>query len=276
LPEIIRAIVMGVVQGLTEFVPISSSAHLALVPWFLGWPPAGFLFDLMLHWGTLLAVVVVFWRDLLALIAAWFRSIGRGSLADPMARLAWYIVFGSVPAVLLGFFFKDFVEGLFLNPQAIAIALFVTAALLAVSELLTTNLRNPRALERMNWGDAVVIGLAQALSLAPGISRSGSTIAAGLARGIRRDEAARFSFLLGTPVIFGAGLLQLVSVLQSDVAQVTDNWTPLIAGFVAAAVAGIVAIRFLLRYLRNHTLYIFSIYCLILGAVTIARSFMIF
>jgi undecaprenyl-diphosphatase len=141
---------------------------------------------------------------------------------------------------------------------------------------LTTNLRNPRALERMNWGDAVVIGLAQALSLAPGISRSGSTIAAGLARGIRRDEAARFSFLLGTPVIFGAGLLQLVSVLQSDVAQVTDNWTPLIAGFVAAAVAGIVAIRFLLRYLRNHTLYIFSIYCLILGAVTIARSFMIF
>jgi undecaprenyl-diphosphatase len=275
LPEIIRAIVMGVVQGLTEFVPISSSAHLALVPWFLGWPPAGFLFDLMLHWGTLLAVVVVFWRDLLELIAAWFRSIGRGSLADPMARVAWYIILGSIPAVLLGFFFKDFVEGLFLNPQAIAIALFVTAALLAVSELLTTNLRNPRALERMNWGDAVVIGLAQALSLAPGISRSGSTIAAGLARGIRRDEAARFSFLLGTPVIFGAGLLQLVSVLQSDVAQVTDNWTPLIAGFVAAAVAGIVAIRFLLRYLRNHTLYIFSIYCLILGAVTIARSFMI-
>lgn len=275
MPEIFRAIVMGIVQGLTEFVPVSSSAHLALVPWYLGWPPAGFLFDLMLHWGTLLAVVVVFWRDFLELVAAWFRSIGRRSLADPMARVAWFIILGSIPAVVLGFLFKDFVEGLFLDPRAIGFCLLVTAALLALSELLTANLRDPRPLDRMNGIDAVVIGLAQALALAPGISRSGSTIAAGLARGIRRDQAARFSFLLGTPVIFGAGLLQLVDVLQSDAAQLTDNWLPLISGFIAAAVAGIVAIRFLLRYLRNHTLYIFSVYCLVLGLITIARSFLL-
>jgi undecaprenyl-diphosphatase len=220
----------------------------------------------------LLAVLVVFWRDFLELIGAWFRSIGRRSLADPMARAAWFIIIGSIPAVVLGFRFKDFVEGLFLNPPVIGFSLIVTAVLLALSEILTTNLHDPRPLDRMNWIDAVVIGLAQALALAPGISRSGSTIAAGLARGIRRDQAARFSFLLGAPVIFGAGLLQLVDVLQSNPAQITNGWLPIVAGFIASAVAGIVAISFLLRYLRNHTLYIFSAYCLILGLVTIARS----
>jgi undecaprenyl-diphosphatase len=263
---------MGIVQGLTEFIPVSSSAHLALVPWLLGWEPEGFLFDLMLHWGTLLAVAVVFWRDFLDLIGAWFRSIGRRSLAEPMARVAWFIILGSIPAVVLGFLFKDFVEGLFLNPPAVGFFLLVTAVLLALAEILTANLRTPRLLEGMNWVDAVAIGFAQALALAPGISRSGSTIAVGLARGIRRDQAARFSFLLGTPVIFGAGLLTLVDALQADAGQVAGNWLPLLAGFIAAAISGVLAIRFLLRYLRNHTLYVFSIYCLILGSVTIVLS----
>jgi undecaprenyl-diphosphatase len=273
LNELFRAIIMGIVQGLTEFIPVSSSAHLALVPWLLGWPPAGFLFDLMLHWGTLLAVFVVFWRDFIDLIGAWFRSIGRRSLADPNARLAWFIILGSIPAVVLGFLFKDFVEGLFLNPPAIGFFLLITAVILALAEILTTNLRNPRLLDRMNWVDAVAIGFAQALALAPGISRSGSTIATGLARGLRRDQAARFSFLLGTPVIFGAGLLQLVDVMQTDPSLVMNQLVPLAAGFAAAAIAGILAIRFLLRYLRNHTLYIFSAYCLVLGIVTIAISY---
>jgi undecaprenyl-diphosphatase len=273
LNELFRAIIMGIVQGLTEFIPVSSSAHLALVPWFLGWPPAGFLFDLMLHWGTLLAVFVVFRRDFVNLIGAWFGSIGRRSLADPNARLAWFIILGSIPAVVLGFLFKDFVEGLFLNPPAIGFFLLITAVILALAEILTANLRNPRLLDRMNWIDAIAIGFAQALALAPGISRSGSTIAAGLARGLRREEAARFSFLLGTPVIFGAGMLQLADVMQSDPTEVTNHLLPLAAGFAAAAIAGILAIRFLLRYLRNHTLYIFSAYCLVLGIVTIALSY---
>jgi undecaprenyl-diphosphatase len=227
----------------------------------------------MLHWGTLLAVFVVFWRDFIDLIGAWFRSIGRRSLADPNARLAWFIILGSIPAVVLGFLFKDFVEGLFLNPPAIGFFLLITAVILALAEILTTNLRNPRLLDRMNWVDAVAIGFAQALALAPGISRSGSTIATGLARGLRRDQAARFSFLLGTPVIFGAGLLQLVDVMQTDPSLVTNQLVLLAAGFAAAAIAGILAIRFLLRYLRNHTLYIFSVYCLVLGIVTIAISY---
>ena len=273
MTEIIRAIILGIVQGLTEFAPVSSSAHLALVPWFFGWGPSGLLFDTMLHWGTLLAVLVVFWRDFLDLIRAWFGSIARRSLADPNARLAWFIIVGSIPAVVLGYFFQDYVEGLFADARMVGFLLLVTAAILAAAELVSGRLQRPRTLEQMNWLDSILIGLAQALALAPGISRSGSTIATGLARGIRRDLSARYSFLLGTPIIFGAGLLQLVEVLSGDSAQLTGHWLPIVAGFVAAAVAGIITIRFLLRYLRGHSLYVFSAYCVVLGLVTIGLSF---
>jgi undecaprenyl-diphosphatase len=273
LSEIIQAIILGIAQGLTEFIPVSSSAHLALIPWFMGWGPSGLLFDTMLHWGTLLAVALVFWRDFLALIRAWFGSIARRSLADPDARLAWFIIVGSVPAVVLGFLFQDFVEALFADAQMVGLFLLITAIILAVSELIAGRRQQPRTLEQMNWLDSILIGLAQALALAPGISRSGSTIAMGLGRGIRRDLAARFSFLLGTPIILGAGLLQLVEVLSSDASEFTSQWIPIVAGFVAAAIAGLIAINFLLRYLRNHTLYLFSIYCTVLGLATIAWSF---
>lgn len=272
MPEIIQAIILGIAQGLTEFIPVSSSAHLALIPWFMGWGPSGLLFDTMLHWGTLLAVTLVFWRDFLALIGAWFNSIRRRSLADPNARLAWFIIVGSIPAVVLGFLFDDFVESLFTEAQMVGLFLLITAIILAVAELVAGRLQRPRTLEQMNWLDSILIGLAQALALLPGISRSGSTIAMGLGRGIRRDLAARFSFLLGTPVIFGAGLLQLVDVLTSDASALTNQWIPIVAGFIAAAIAGTVAINFLLRYLRNHSLYIFSAYCTVLGLVTIVWS----
>lgn len=272
MSEIIQAIILGIAQGLTEFIPVSSSAHLALIPWFFGWGPSGLLFDTMLHWGTLLAVAFVFWRDFLALIGAWFTSLRRRSLADPNARLAWFIIVGSIPAVVLGFLFDDFVEGLFAEAQMVGLFLLITAIILAVAELVAGRLQRPRTLEQMNWLDSILIGLAQALALAPGISRSGSTIAMGLGRGIRRDLAARFSFLLGSPVIFGAGLLQLVEVLTSDAGALTDQLLPIVVGFVAAAAAGIFAITFLLRYLRNHSLYIFSVYCVVLGLATIGWS----
>ncbi len=272
MPEIIQAIILGIAQGLTEFIPVSSSAHLALIPWFMGWGPSGLLFDTMLHWGTLLAVTLVFWRDFLALIGAWFNSIRRRSLADPNARLAWFIIVGSIPAVVLGFLFDDFVESLFTEAQMVGLFLLITAIILAVAELVAGRLQHPRMLDQMNWLDSILIGLAQAFALLPGISRSGSTIAMGLGRGIRRDLAARFSFLLGTPVIFGAGLLQLVDVLTSDASALTNQWIPIVAGFIAAAIAGTVAINFLLRYLRNHSLYIFSAYCTVLGLVTIVWS----
>jgi undecaprenyl-diphosphatase len=273
LSEIIQALILGIAQGLSEFVPVSSSAHLALIPWYFGWGPSGLLFDTMLHWGTLMAVLLVFWRDFLDLIGAWFRSIAERSLADPNARLAWFIIIGSIPAAVLGFLFEDFVEGLFVEARTVGFLLLVTAVILAVGELVGGSALRTRTLEQMNWLDTILIGLAQALALAPGISRSGSTIATGLARGIRRDLAARFSFLLGTPIVLGAGLLQLVEALTTDVTEVTNQWAPLAVGFAAAAVSGTLAIRFLLRYLRTHSLYVFSAYCAALGLFTIVWSF---
>jgi undecaprenyl-diphosphatase len=272
--EIIQAIVLGIVQGLTEFIPVSSSAHLVLVPFLLGWPQSSLLFDTMLHWGTLLAVLVVFWRDFLRLIAAWVQSILHFSLADPNARLAWYIIVATIPAVVVGFLFKDRIESVFADPIAVGFFMLVTAAILAGSEVIAKRLQQPRTLEQATWVDSIVIGLAQAVALLPGVSRSGSTIGAGLACGIRRDLAARFSFWLGTPAIFAAGMLQLVEVVTDESAQAEVQILPMIFGFAAAAIVGVLTIRFLLSYLRTRTLYIFSAYCLFVGLGIIAFSFM--
>ena len=273
MPEIIRSIILGIVQGATEFLPISSSGHLVIVPWLLGWPPSSLLFDTVLHWGTLLAILLVFWRDFVNIISASVRSIYRRSLADPNARLGWYILIGSVPAAVLGLLFKDFFEMLFGSPRAAGFFLIVTAGLLALSEALARRITAYTPLERMSLRQALIIGSAQALALAPGLSRSGSTIAVGLATGLRRDVAARFSFLLGTPAFLGAGLLQLTDAMAADSAQVAAELPVLLAGFAASAVVGFIAIRFLLAYLRNHTLRIFVIYCLILGVAIISLEF---
>ena len=271
--EIIQAIILGIVQGLTEFIPVSSSGHLVIVPWLLGWPDAGFLFDTILHWGTLVALFVVFWRDYLKLIAGWFRTFGQRSLADPDGRLAWLIILGTIPAVFAGLLLKDFIESLFTSARAVGFFMLVTAGLLALSEQILKRWQQQRTITEIRWLDALFIGCFQAIALAPGISRSGSTIAAGLMRGIKRADAARFSFLLGTPAFIGAPLLQLADIVQGDVPIESISWLPLFAGFLAAAAAGIFAIRWLLRYLQSNSLYVFSVYCLIVGLSTIALSF---
>jgi len=272
--DLIQAIILGFVQGATEFIPVSSSGHLVIVPWLLGWEKPSLLFDTMLHWGTLLAIFIVFWRDILVMIRAWFQSIARRSLADPDARIAWFIIVGTLPAVVAALLFEDQLEAMFLNPRGVGFFLLVTAALLFFSEQWTQRRNHEgRLLERMTWLDSIVIGVAQALALFPGISRSGSTIAAGLVRGIQRDQAARFSFLLGTPAFFGAGLLQVVKVMGEDVNLLVGNLAPIVVGFVVSAVTGVIVIRFLLNYLRSHSLYIFSAYCVVLGLLTIALTF---
>lgn len=271
--EIFKAIVLGFVQGATEFIPVSSSGHLVVVPWLLGWEDFGILFDTVLHWGTLLAIVIIFWRDFWAMILAALNSIIKRSLADPMARLAWFIVIGSIPAGVTGLLLKDFIEGLFNSPRAAGFFLLITAALLAGSEQMAKRLRNLHSMEKMTLWDSILIGLAQAVALAPGISRSGSTIAAGLALGIRRDEAARYSFLLGTPAFLGAGLLSLSDALAENAALVSAQMPILVVGFIVSAVTGFAAIRFLLAYLRTRSLYLFSAYCLILGLAVIGLSF---
>lgn len=271
--DIIQAIILGIVQGLTEFVPISSSAHLVLVPWALGWDRSGLFFDTMLHWGTLLAVLTYFWRDWVAILHGFWRSLTmngpwsdapHGRLADPNSRLAWGIILGTIPAVLVGFFFNDFFESLFETPMAVAGFLLVTAAFLAFSERLGRRLRE---LPALRLPDALAIGLAQAVAIAPGISRSGATIAAGLARGLTREAAARFSFLLATPAILGAGLLQLLEVLRTGENAV--SWTAVVAGFLAAAVSAYLCIKFLLAYLRRGRLYVFAIYCAVVGSAVL-------
>lgn len=271
--EIIRAIILGIVQGLTEFVPISSSAHLVLVPWAFGWDRAGLFFDTMLHWGTLLAVLTYFRHDWIGIIRGFWRSLTvrglwrnapGGRLADPDSRLAWGIILGTVPATLLGFLLNDFFERLFETPMAVAGFLLVTAALLVLGERLG---RRARELSSLNIPDALVIGLAQAIAIAPGISRSGATIAAGLARGLTREAAARFSFLLATPAILGAGLLQLLEVLVTGENAV--SWPVVLAGFLAAAVSAYLCIKFLLAYLRRGGLYVFAIYCAVVGSVVL-------
>ncbi|HXF61449.1 MAG TPA: undecaprenyl-diphosphatase UppP [Caldilineaceae bacterium] len=270
--EILRALVLGVVQGATEFIPVSSSAHLVIMPWLAGWPDPSLLFDTVLHWGTLLALLLVFWRELWAIFIATLQSIGRRSLADPNARLGWYIVVGTLPAVGIGYFFEGFFETLYSDAAAAGRALFITALLLTGSELLARRRARGVDLTSVSWDQAIAIGFAQAVALVPGISRSGSTIAMGLGIGLRREAAARYSFLLGIPAVFGAGLLQLLQALDTDPTEVTAHLPALVVGFIASALVGYLVIRWLLAYLRSHTLYVFAVYCLLLGALVVALA----
>ncbi|MCD6552694.1 MAG: undecaprenyl-diphosphatase UppP [Anaerolineae bacterium] len=257
-----QALILGLVQGATEFIPVSSSGHLVLVPWLLHWPEPGLAFDTTVHWGTLLAVVAVFWRDLWRLAVAWLRSLRSRSLGEAEARIAWWIILGTVPGAVLGLILKDPLESLFSAPLKVAILLLVTATILALSERLG---RRTRDLDEMTWVDALLIGVGQAVAIMPGLSRSGTTIASGLLRGLKRETAARFSFLLSTPIILGAGLPQLWEVAQAG--DLSTRLPILLLGFVAAALSGYLCIRFLLSYLQRHKLYVFAAYCAVAGVI---------
>jgi undecaprenyl-diphosphatase len=258
--DILQAIILGLLQGATEFIPVSSSGHLVLVPWLFGWDSPGLVFDTVVHWGTLVAVLAYFWRDWLALIRAWVQGLRQWDWRAPLARLAWMILLGSIPAAVIGFLLEDFFESLFGEPVWVSVFLLVTAGLLALSERLG---ERRKGVDDLRWCDALIIGFGQAAAIAPGISRSGATIATGLFRGLRRPDAARFSFLLATPIIFGAGLFKLLDLLtmSNPLAQVPA----LAAGFVTAAIVGYLCIWGLLRYLQRGNLYPFAIYCACLG-----------
>jgi undecaprenyl-diphosphatase len=258
--NLFQALILGVIQGATEFLPVSSSGHLVLVPWLLNWEEPGLTFDAVVHWATALAVIIYFWREWLALIQAVFQAIRQRSIANAKARLALLIIIGTVPAAVIGYALEDFFEQMFSRPPAAAAFLLVTAAILSISEWLG---RRELVLEQMTWLDALVIGLGQALAIFPGISRSGTTIAAGLSRGLKREPAARFSFLLATPVILGAGAFKLLDLLQAG--DLTRQMPMLIVGFLGAGIVGFGCIYFLLRYLQRRSLYPFAIYCAVAG-----------
>jgi undecaprenyl-diphosphatase len=219
----------------------------------------------MLHLGTLFAVVAFFWRDLGHLIAGGILSVKERSVGgEPRRRMAWLIVLGTVPAMVLGLAFEDFFEGLFGAPMWVGVLLLVTGALLMVSEKWS---RRTLEADEMTWLDALLVGLGQALAIAPGISRSGATISAGLWRGLRREAAARYSFLLAAPIVFGAGLFKLKEVWETPLSS--GSPLPLLVGFLAAAISGFLSIKFLLAYLRERSLYPFAAYCCAVGAASV-------
>jgi len=262
--SLLQALILGIVQGLTEYIPVSSSAHLVLVPWALGWefePNAAFAFDVLVQMGTLVAVVVYFWKDLLHMSRAVLQAVReRSVIQDPYVRLAGWIVLGTVPAVIAGLALKDTVESAFGSPVATSAFLLVTATLLLIAERIGKRLR---PLESLTWKDAVWIGLAQAVSIFPGISRSGASISAGLICGLDRPSAARFSFLLSIPVMIGAGGLALADLASLPSAA---SFAPAVAvGFVSAAVVGYASIRWMLGFVTRHSLAVFSAYCAIIG-----------
>jgi len=263
--NVLQAIVLGIVQGATEFIPVSSSGHLVLVPWLLGWPDPGLEFDTVLHLGTLLAVLLVFWSDFLSLAAAWWKSVAQRQFDAPQARVAWWIILGTVPAALMGILWEEQFEALFHSPLHVAVLLLVTGLWLALAERLGRKERQP---EELSCWQSLLIGLAQGCAIAPGISRSGATIGAGLLLGLKRDAATRFSFLLATPIIFGAGLLQVRRWLELP--YLDASLPPLLLGFLAAALSGYVCIRFLLAYVKQHSLAAFSIYCWLVGLGALA------
>ncbi len=259
-----QAFVLGIVQGATEFLPISSSGHLVLVPWLLNWkfdPATAFIFDVLVQWGTTLAVILYFRRELLSMLTAALRGIlQRRPFDEPDARLAWLILLGSLPAAVLGLLLKPIVEKTFDNPLAVSLFLFATAAILFVSERLQ---RSDKPMKELNWADSLWIGLAQTLALFPGISRSGSTIAGGLLRSLKREDAARFSFLLSIPAMLGAGIIALLDL--TAIPDPGSQLTLLFIGFTTSALVGLASIHWLLSYLRHHPLNIFVIYCTIVG-----------
>jgi len=261
--------VLGVVQGLTEFAPISSSAHLVLVPWLWGWPGPALAFDTTLHLGTLAAILTYFWQDVWALAAGFWASIRERRLAEePERRLPWLILVGSIPAALAGYLWEDFFARLFQSPLSVAGLLVGTGLILILGERVG---RKERAMAQMRFLDALLIGLAQACAIAPGISRSGATISMGLWRGLGRRAAAQFSFMLAIPAVLGSGLWQLARLLGTPSPQ---SWEVLAIGFFSAALSGYLGIKYLLSYLRTGRLYPFAIYSLLVGGLILGSSFL--
>jgi undecaprenyl-diphosphatase len=256
--SILEAIILGIVQGATEFLPISSSGHLLIVPDLLNMPEPDLTVISIAHVGTLLAVLIYFRQDIWDILnGVWTGIRQRQLLGTTEARLGWYVLVGSIPAAAIGLPLSDTFDSFF-TPVMAAVALYFTALFMVLGERVY---RGRKSLEHMTWTDAIIIGLAQMVALIPGISRSGSTITAGLWRGLDRGTAARYSFLLGIPAIGGAGLLAVLDLLQAT--NLAQQIPTLLATFITSALTGYLCIHFLLSWLKSRSLYLFVGYCVI-------------
>ena len=267
----LQSFLLGIIQGLTEFIPVSSTAHLLIGQTILGIPAGDqiFSFNVIIQLGTVLAMILFFWKDLLDILRAFFRGVFQGEpFKTQDALLGWLVIVATIPALVVGYLLKDVMESLFSNPiLTAAFRLLVSAVLLGAVEYFG---RHDRKLESASWLDAVVIGFFQILAIFPGASRSGSSIAGGIVRGFDRPAAARMAFLMSAPLLVAAGAYESLQVILMPG---TTKFLPYLAvGFITAGVVGWFALKWLMSFLRNHSIYLFAAYCGIAGLICLAIS----
>jgi undecaprenyl-diphosphatase UppP len=262
---VFQALVLGILQGLAEFLPISSSAHLTLAPWLLHWPDPGLAFDVALHFGTLIAVLWYFRAEWIALVQAAVKIVTQRRIQTAEERRVLYLIVATIPGAIAGLALEKYAETAFRDPRLIAIALIVMGILLWAADKLAPR---DREISEMSWGDALTIGLAQMFAIIPGVSRSGSTITAGRALRFTREGAAVFSFLMSMPIIAAASMLKLPEVIRSNGMSAT-----LIVGVLASAVSGWLAIKVLLRFVSRRSYGLFAAYRVIVGLIVLAIAF---
>jgi undecaprenyl-diphosphatase len=266
-----QSFLLGIIQGLTEFIPVSSTAHLLIGQALLGIPSGEriFSFNVIIQLGTVLALLLFFWKDLLSILRAFITGlVQRKPFESYDSLVGWLVIVATVPALIVGFLLKDVMDFLFSNPLLIAgVRLLVSATLLGLVEYYGTH---QRTLESVSWKDAIVIGFFQILAIFPGASRSGSTIAGGIVRGFDRPSAARMAFLMSAPILTAAGLYESIKVILMP--NTTEFLPYLIVGFVTAGVVGWLSISWLMNFLRNHSIYLFAGYCAVVGLICMAAS----
>ena len=267
--DLLQVVIYGIVQGLAEFLPISSSAHLEVLPRIMNWPDPGLEFDIALHVGTLIAVLGYFWKDWVQIIGGAFGvKAGSKPELDRNRMLLWLLVLGTIPGAIFGYLVKERAENEWRNLMLIGTTMILFGALMAVAERVG---RHKRDLSGVNWVDAAIIGCAQALAAIPGVSRSGVTLTAGLFRNLERDAAARFSFLLSTPLIAGAAVLPLLKFRKTGGIP-HEMQVPFALGIVVSAVTGAIVIGLFMKYVRKSSLLPFAVYRILFGIIVIALA----
>ncbi len=260
--SLLESIILGALQGITEFLPISSTAHLALLPWIVGWKDEGLAFNVALHVGSLFAIIGYFWRDWVEIITEFLQGVFSGSMSGrPQGQVGLYILIATVPGAISGVLLEEHASGILRHPMFIAGSLTFFGILLFIADRYS---RRERSVMGMNLVDCLIIGAAQAIAVIPGVSRSGITITGGLFRGFKRDEAAKFSFLLGAPLIAGAAVYEARKI---DVSMVTS--TPFIVGVLTSAIFAFLAMKYLLRFVRRESYTAFVVYRVVLSLVIV-------
>lgn len=264
----LQAVLLGVLQGFTEFIPVSSSGHLVLVPMALGWKAGGLAFNATVHLGTLISLLVYFRSELLRILSA--ALTGHGDDLQAQRRLLLYLAIATIPAVLAGFFFESIIEPLFQSGRSVGFALLATAALLAVGEFVTRRSSRAGSIRQLGLPRSLAIGVAQACAIVPGLSRSGATVVVGLSMGLDRAASARFSLLLAIPIVAGAGLFALIDTISQGVGS--EEIVALILGGVSAAIAGYLAIGWLVSWVVTGRLFLFAAYCAVAGTAAVVLA----